>query len=102
MPGKKTKLTKADLLRKIQEVTGVDSETAFLLYGEFFKEIKSALVEGRVVELRGFGTFSVKTRKGRLRARNPRTGEPVKVSNHGVVVFRPGKELRAQAWSVLN
>lgn len=102
MPGKKPKLTKADLLRKIMEVANVDNETALEVYGELFKEIKTALVKGRVVELRGFGTFAVKTRKGRQKARNPRTGEPVQVSNHGVVVFRPGKELRAQAWNVVD
>jgi integration host factor subunit beta len=102
VPGKKPKLTKADLLRKMMDVGDLDSETAFKLYAEIFKEIKTALIKGRVVELRGFGTFSIKTRKGRVRARNPRTGEPVAVSNHGVVVFRPGKELRAQAWSVIT
>jgi nucleoid DNA-binding protein len=45
---------------------------------------------GKTVELRGFGTFEVKKRKGRKRARNPKTGENVAVKDHGVATFRPG------------
>jgi integration host factor subunit beta len=39
-------------------------------------EIKSALNKGENVELRGFGTWSIKTQKARL-SRNPRTGEKI-------------------------
>ena len=56
--------------------------------------ISVALVEGRRVELRGFGAFSVRVREGR-QGRNPRTGEPVKVAPKRVPFFKPGKELRA-------
>jgi integration host factor subunit beta len=53
-----------------------------------------ALAEGRRVELRGFGAFSVRTRKAR-KGRNPRTGAPVNVASKRVPFFKPGKELRA-------
>ena len=46
-----------------------------------------------LLELRGFGTFKVRLRKGRA-ARNPRTGEPCTTSNHRAIVFRPGQELK--------
>lgn len=62
--------------------------------------MKRALVEGKTVELRGFGTFEIRVRKGRERARNPKTGEIVKVEDHGVAVFRPGKELKDSVWNV--
>jgi integration host factor subunit beta len=52
------------------------------------------------VELRGVGTFEVRTRKGRSKARNPKTGEIVSVEDHGVAAFRPGRELKTTAWSV--
>jgi nucleoid DNA-binding protein len=42
----------------------------------FIEEIKTALTEGRVVELRGFGTFEIRVRKGRKKARNPRPAGP--------------------------
>jgi len=96
----KVKLTKADILEMISSVAKLDTDTAFLLYGELVQLVKGAILGGRAVELRGFGSFSVKTRKGRAHARNPRTGESVTVANHGVVTFRPGKELRTQAWDI--
>jgi len=55
--------------------------------------IVDALAEGRRVELRGFGAFSVRARDGRI-GRNPRSGTAVPVAPKRVVYFRPGKELR--------
>jgi integration host factor subunit beta len=45
------------------------------------------------VELRGFGAFSVKHRESRT-GRNPRTGEPVQVSEKHTPFFKTGKLLR--------
>ena len=59
----------------------------------FFEQIRNSLKKGDRVELRGFGAFSVKERQPRI-ARNPRTGEPVKVGNKSVPFFKTGKELR--------
>ena len=56
--------------------------------------------EEKVIELRGFGTFEVRTRKGREKARNPKTGDLVAVDTHGVAVFRPGKELKDLVWNL--
>ena len=64
----------------------------------FFDQVKGGIIGQRAVELRGFGTFELKPRKGRV-ARNPRTGERVEVENHGVASFRPGRELKERAWS---
>ncbi|MEM6846670.1 MAG: integration host factor subunit beta [Pseudomonadota bacterium] len=58
-----------------------------------FKEIADAMRDGNRVELRGFGAFSVRQRKPRL-GRNPRTGEPVDVTEKSVPFFRTGKEMR--------
>jgi integration host factor subunit beta len=62
-----------------------------------FGEIKDAILAGKTVELRGFGTFEVKKRKGRQRARNPKTGEIVAVKDHKVAAFRPDRELNKGA-----
>lgn len=56
-------------------------------------QVAEALEEGRRVELRGFGAFSVRQREAR-QGRNPRTGEAVNVSAKRVPFFKPGKELR--------
>jgi integration host factor subunit beta len=56
-------------------------------------EITSALSRGDRVELRGFGTFSVKHRDARI-GRNPRTGAHVPVEEKSVPFFKTGKEMR--------
>jgi integration host factor subunit beta len=63
------------------------------LVNTVFNEISTALSQGRRVELRGFGAFSVRERDART-ARNPRTGEQVKVEKRYSPYFRMGKDLR--------
>ena len=58
-----------------------------------FSEITKSLADGRRVELRGFGAFSVHKRKERI-GRNPRTGDAVNVSEKYIPRFKSGKELR--------
>ncbi|MFP4372729.1 MAG: HU family DNA-binding protein [Spirochaetaceae bacterium] len=96
----KEKLTKAEIVDNIAETSDVSKKEIQRIIDSFFSQVKSALLEDRVVEFRGFGTFEIRTRKGRERARNPKTGETVSVQNHGVVVFRPGKELKDASWSL--
>jgi integration host factor subunit beta len=55
--------------------------------------ISDGLAQGRRVELRGFGTFTVKRRDAHA-GRNPRTGEAVSISEKVVPAFRTGKEMR--------
>ena len=55
--------------------------------------IKSALMKGEKVEIRGFGNFKARTR-GARKARNPRTGIMVDVPPKKVPRFKPGKELK--------
>ncbi len=58
-----------------------------------FGEIAEALARGDRVELRGFGAFTVRTRKARI-GRNPKTGETVSVNEKQVPYFKAGKGLR--------
>ena len=60
-----------------------------------FEEISSALGRGDRVELRGFGSFSVRVRDARM-GRNPRTGEQVAVPPKKAPFFKAGKEFRAK------
>ena len=53
------------------------------------EHITESLSKGEAFELRNFGVFKVKTRKGRM-GRNPKTGEKVPVPDRKVVVFKPG------------
>jgi integration host factor subunit beta len=58
-----------------------------------FGEISKALAAGDRVELRGFGSFSLRRRAART-GRNPRTGHAVQVPEKFLPFFKTGKELR--------
>lgn len=58
-------------------------------------EITAAMARGDRVELRGFGTFSVKNRLART-GRNPRTGAYVSIAKKSAPFFKAGKEMRAR------
>ncbi len=57
-----------------------------------FEQISAALARGDRVEVRGFGTFSVRRRPARV-GRNPATGERVDVAANAVPYFRTGRRL---------
>jgi integration host factor subunit beta len=59
-----------------------------------FSEITAAIARGDRVELRGFGVFFVKLRKGRA-GRNPRTGALVSVGGKAVPLFRSGRGMKS-------
>src|SRR5574344_1800587 len=98
MPDKKR--TKSDLVDRIYEKSGQDLKDIRAVVDLFLDEVKTALEEGRSVELRGFGTFEIRERKGRQKARNPKTGEIVSVQDHAVVAFRSGKDLKNTVWDI--
>jgi integration host factor subunit beta len=94
------KYTKADILDAIYDKTDLERGDIKRITDIFIEEIKNALVERKTIELRGFGTFEVRVRKGRDKARNPRTGETVSVEPHGVAAFRPGRDLKQSVWAL--
>jgi len=86
-------MTKSELVNLIIEqcpyLENIEAENAINL---FFSEIITGLTSGQRVELRGFGSFSIKSRAPRV-ARNPRTGENVEIGSRLLPYFKPGKEL---------
>lgn len=65
-----------------------------LITDTILSAIETALVDGRRVEVRGFGSFGTRVRPGKV-ARNPKTGEPVAVAEKCVPFFKPGMPLLA-------
>lgn len=88
-------MTKADLVDQVTEAIGpgVTKKDCALVVDAFLNAVKKTLSDGDHIEIRGFGTFKVRKRKSRM-ARNPRTGEPVKVPARSVPVFKPSKPFR--------
>jgi integration host factor subunit beta len=94
------KVTKADIVDAVYEKTGMSRKEIRKVVDLFIDEIRDSLMEQMVIELRGFGTFEIRLRKGRQKARNPKTGELVSVTAHGIAAFRPGRELKQNVWNV--
>ncbi len=82
-------MTKKDIVLKVAAETNLKQLDVKRAVQKSLEAIVAALAQGQTVELRNFGIFKVKQRKGRT-GRNPRTGEKVPVPPKRVVVFKPG------------
>ena len=87
-------MTKADIVDVIASGTGLTKVETEAVVDGFIQTVIASLRDGKNIEIRGFGSFKVKKRKGRI-ARNPRTGEQVQVDEHYVPIFKVSKDLKA-------
>jgi integration host factor subunit beta len=91
---RRPKLNKSDLIeilaRKLPNLAGRDVE---VIVNTIFDSMTDSLGKGDRIEIRGFGSFEIRTRKPRL-GRNPKTGASVEVGERSVPFFKVGKELR--------
>ena len=88
-------LTKSELIDHIAAECGsLNSKEAEVAVNTVLQTIVQALAEGRRVEIRGFGSFSLNKRAARM-GRNPRTGASVAVEEKYVPKFKAGADLRA-------
>ncbi|MBL6783029.1 MAG: integration host factor subunit beta [Alphaproteobacteria bacterium] len=86
-------MTKSELILRLAELNpNLYHRDVERIVNCFFDTITDALAEGKRVELRGFGAFSVRQRDARL-GRNPRTGEAVDVDEKKVPFFKMGKSM---------
>ena len=61
-----------------------------------FEAMRTSLIDGRRIEIRGFGVFQVKETRPKPAARNPRTGQIIYVPARRKTHFRPGKLLKEE------
>lgn len=95
-------MTKSELIQKLADAyPHLYHKDVERIVRVVFEEITSALERGDRVELRGFGTFTVKHRDARI-GRNPRTGATVHVEPKAVPFFKTGKQLRESVNSGSN
>ncbi|NPA17277.1 HU family DNA-binding protein [Persephonella sp.] len=89
-------MKKSDLIDVIaEEFPELDRKTVAKIVNGTFEAMIEGLAEGKRIEIRGLGTFRVKSRPGKV-ARNPRTGEKIQVPPKKVVHFKIGKVLKAR------
>jgi len=87
-------LTKSELIEKLSEENSyLNKRDAESVVNLIFNNISDALSQGDRVEIRGFGSFSVRERDAR-EARNPKSGEIVRIPDRKTPFFKTGKELR--------
>lgn len=87
-------MNKSDLIEKVSEkLNSLSHRDVEVIVNQVFDSMVSSLANGDRIEIRGFGSFEVRTRKPRV-GRNPKTGDTVKVGERRVPFFKVGKELK--------
>lgn len=86
-------MTKADLVEEVSRITEVKRKEAEVIVETIFDSIMHALRGKDKVEIRGFGSFRTRQRRGRT-GRNPKTGEKVEVPPKTIPFFKPSKDLK--------
>lgn len=84
-------MTKAELTNMISIQTGYDKVTIGNVIESAMHQIKRATAGGEVVFLRGFGSFTTKTRAAK-KARNISKNETIEVPEHKIPFFKPSPE----------
>ena len=87
-------MNKRDLIAQIALDTGVTKSSAGAAIDSLLETITKALKKGDAITFVGFGTFKTTQRRARL-AKNPRTGDAIRIPKRRVVRFTAGKALKS-------
>ena len=85
-------LVKADIVNLVYEKVGFTRQEAAQAVDILLEEIKRRLAQGENVRISRFASFILRKKNAR-NARNPKTGEPIRISPRTVLTFRPSKQL---------
>ena len=85
-------MTKAELVNEMAIATGFDKKTVGIIVESFMEGVKGQLAKGESVYLRGFGTFTLNTRKAKI-ARSISKNTSIAVPAHKIAYFKPASEL---------
>jgi len=88
-------LTKADIIKSIQDQHGFPKERASEIFESVLEIIKQSLVKGEEVKISGFGKFYTIDKKAR-NGRNPQTGEHMIIEPRRIVSFRYSSRARSK------
>lgn len=85
-------LVKADIIDQVYEKVGFTRQEAAQAVEILFNEIKSELANGNNVRISRFASFILRQKRAR-NARNPKTGETIRIRPRTVLTFKPSKQL---------
>ena len=83
-------MTKAEIVSKVSEKTGIEKVTALAVVEAFMVEVKSSISSNQSVFLRGFGTFKPKKRAEKT-GRNISKNTTIIIPAHHIPAFKPAK-----------
>lgn len=83
-------MTKADIVARIAQQTGVEKAVAMTVVEAFMETVKDSMIAGDEVFLRGFGSFIIKKRAKKV-ARNISKNTTIVIPAHSVPAFKPAK-----------
>jgi DNA-binding protein HU-beta len=86
-------MNKADLIDAVATDLELSKAAAERSVNTVLENIKKGVRKDKLVQIVGFGTFTLKQRKART-GRNPQTGEEIKIKASKSVSFRPGKQFK--------
>ena len=86
-------MNRSELIIAIKGKANLSRKDAEKIVDTFFYTIKETLSKGERVEIRGFGSFTVKNYKPYI-GRNPKTGVQINVPSKKLPFFKVGKELK--------
>ncbi|MCX5805742.1 MAG: integration host factor subunit beta [Proteobacteria bacterium] len=90
-------MNKIDIINKVAEDLKLNQKVAKVAVDTIVDTIKQAIVKGERVEIRGFGSFTIRQYKA-YKGRNPKTGQLVDVKPKKLPYFKVGKELKEMIW----
>ncbi len=90
-------MNKMDIINKLASDINVNQKIAKIAVDTIIDSIKKAITNNERVEIRGFGSFTLREYKA-YRGRNPKSGETVNVEPKRLPYFKVGKELKEMVW----
>ncbi|MDR0816705.1 MAG: integration host factor subunit beta [Desulfovibrio sp.] len=86
-------MNKSELIKALADETNISLDDATMVVNTFIESMKSSLLAGDRIEIRGLGSFKIK-KYGGYSGRNPKTGDKISVVPKRLTFFRAGKELK--------
>jgi len=86
--------TRKELVNDLSEALGTKKNQIYPIIDTLFEVIREHLIEGKRIEIRGFGALEIKKTRPKPAARNPRTGNTIEVPARRKARFKPGKILK--------
>ena len=86
-------MNKIDIINKVAEEMKLNQKVAKIAVDTIVDTIKKAIINNERVEIRGFGSFTLRSYKA-YKGRNPKTGERIQVEPKKLPFFKVGKELK--------